>query len=1235
MICPNCQADNPCEAKFCMNCGNSLVVTCPNCNFQNIITANFCMDCGTKLKDRPAPAEQPRTKSKEETIQQFIPKDFANKLEEARKYQTMKGERRIVSILFCDVKGSTSMAEKLDPEEWAEIMNQAFEYLISPIYTYEGTLARLMGDSILAFFGAPIGHEDDAQRAILAGLKIVKDIQPFKAKINRKYNLDFDVRVGINTGLVVVGGVGSDMFMEYTALGDAINIAARMEQTAPPSTVQVGQDTYKQTVDYFEFEERGGVEVKGKSDPVKAYRVLGLKDQPTNGRNAHSVNAAMVGRSAEMNILGNAIDHVMKGHGQIVCVVGEAGLGKSRLLNEACQVWEARLPDAKPFGQIATRWNQASGLSYESSRPYGLIQRLIRNYIGLAPNDKPEQVKEQLSKTLAMIELEVNQEWLDLFEFMLGVSDQQQSIDLSGETLKHKIYTEMKRVLEVLAKDGPTVLALDDLHWSDPASAEFLVHIFQLAEHLPILYLCSFRPHHESQAWMVKQKAEMNYAHRYTQINLLPLSDVESSQLVHAFFDGGELPDSIRRMVLRKSDGNPFFMEEVIRTLIDEQVIVHDENNGHWKKEAEIDDISIPDNLSAFITARIDRLEESTKHVLQMAAVVGRNFDRRVLEAVNDLDLDLDQELSKLQQMGLVLEVGQDPDMEFTFRQALTQETAYNTILIKHRRNYHLKAGEAILKLYPERAEEFSSLLGHHFYQARDPRALEHFKIDGDTALQLYANVEAINYYSKAIEVANWQGDPALEDLAYLYLQRGRAYELDSQFSAALDNYEKLEKLAANAGNDQVELSALIAQAQIYSVPSSEFNMKLGRSIIGRAKEIAEAQKNKEALAKIYWISMNLERFTQNLETARQAGEKAIALARELNMDEQLAFSLNDASHAFSMNGEMERAKEVSLEASQLWKKLNNLPMLADSLATLSAVCVYTGEFDQAYQYSDEAYSISQSINNVWGLSYSRYAIGIIDLERGEISAAIEHLEQTILDAQKAHFRAGELLARTFLSIVYSEIGAYSNGTAVLEEGQQSKLGSLAVSRAFSFGAGLLVQVKARNLEAAEKLIENYKDETDSPYFVAEYYFKLGQCYLYLEKGDYKNAIDYTTGFMNSLTDTGALFLNAELLMILGIAHLEQQRLDDAKTKFQQGLEAAENLGSRKVLWQINYHLGRMYLEQRNAAEANAYFQQAKKNVEFILDHIQNSDLRSSFLDKPQIQELFKLSERISSKGGV
>ncbi|MFN2232754.1 MAG: adenylate/guanylate cyclase domain-containing protein, partial [Anaerolineales bacterium] len=314
MNCQYCQTQNPDEAKFCMNCGKSIKIICNQCSKENPPQAKFCINCGSELIKSSNLQEDP--------IHRFIPKAYAEKLEIARKSQTMKGERRIVTILFCDVKGSTAMAEKLDPEEWAEIINQAFEYLISPIYKYEGTLARLMGDAVLAFFGAPIAHEDDAQRAVLAGLDIINGIKPFRDEIKNRYGLDFNIRVGINTGLVVVGGVGSDLFMEYTALGDAINIAARMEQTAKPGTLQIAEDTYKKVAYFFETEFIEDVEIKGKTDSIEVYRVLQARETPASQRGIKGIDAPMIGRAGEIDRLSRILDEVKRGRGQIVSLIG-------------------------------------------------------------------------------------------------------------------------------------------------------------------------------------------------------------------------------------------------------------------------------------------------------------------------------------------------------------------------------------------------------------------------------------------------------------------------------------------------------------------------------------------------------------------------------------------------------------------------------------------------------------------------------------------------------------------------------------------------------------------------------------------------------------------------------------------------------------------------------------------------------------------------------------------------
>jgi class 3 adenylate cyclase len=296
----------------------------------------------------------------------------------------MVGERRVVTMMFCDVKGSTAAAEQLDPEEWSEIINGAFEHMIKPVYTYEGTVARLMGDGILAFFGAPLAHEDDPQRAVLAGLDIISGISPYREQIKNSWGIDLNVRVGINTGLVVVGSVGSDLSMEYTALGDAINLAARMEDTAEPGTIQITEDTYRLVAPLFEFEPLGDIDVKGKSEPIPVFKVLGRKDVARRTRGIEGLHVEMVGRVAEMQTLQDVMTDLNQGIGRIVCVLGEAGLGKSRLISESHQDYE------KLIGTEGN-WFETISLSYEYNQAYGLFQRLIQRVIGIA-YDVPPQI---------------------------------------------------------------------------------------------------------------------------------------------------------------------------------------------------------------------------------------------------------------------------------------------------------------------------------------------------------------------------------------------------------------------------------------------------------------------------------------------------------------------------------------------------------------------------------------------------------------------------------------------------------------------------------------------------------------------------------------------------------------------------------------------------------------------------------------------------------------------------
>ncbi|MBT6356492.1 MAG: AAA family ATPase [Chloroflexi bacterium] len=845
MICSNCQTVNIEDAKFCMNCGESLNITCPRCKFNNPGNAKFCVNCSQSFAFR-----QKKTVSQTKNV---IPKEYEEKLTIARTKQSMKGERRIVTILFCDVKGSTSMAEKLDPEEWAEIMNQAFDFLIAPIYKYEGTLARLMGDSVLAFFGAPLTHEDDPKRALLAGLDMLEGIQPFKEKIIEKHKLDFDVRVGINTGLVVVGGVGSDLYMEYTALGDAINIAARMEQTAEPGTIQIWEDTHKLVKNDFDFQEVLGIDVKGKTEQGKIYQVQGIKSKFQEVKTTIKMNMPLVGREKEVNLLQQKIESLRKGQGQIINIIGEAGLGKSRLIREAKSFSELTKKDLKPFGELGNRWDQIFGVSYETTRPYSLIKKLIKNFMGLSTTSDISKIRKNIIDNFTFNTVPPTKEVVDLFELLLGVDKGKNKNPLAGEGLKKSIYNELYNILEALVIQGPTVIAIDDLHWSDPASVDLLIHLFSLSEKLPILFICGFRPDSLSPAWKIKQIADSKFAHRYTEIKLETMSEKESDLLYSQLVKGSKISAKIKSLILKKSDGNPLFMEEVIRS-IQENQSKSIGKAGIKPSEIDIDSIAIPDNLQSLLAAQIDRIGEGAKQVLQLASVIGRSFHHDVLTKISQGRNNVDSEIINLQQLGLILESEREPYLEYIFRQALTQETAYNTILLKDRRDFHKKIGEAFIELFPDQKDEFSSIIGHHFYQAKDSRALKYLIKEGDTANRFYANIEAISFYSKAIEASKWDSSIDLDTMEYLYSSRGRALELSSNFPEALENYKEFESLAIQNNSKEKELWALVAQALIYSVPSGEFNIESGLALVEKAKSLAKELNDQVTLAKIYWI---------------------------------------------------------------------------------------------------------------------------------------------------------------------------------------------------------------------------------------------------------------------------------------------------------------------------------------------------------------------------------------------
>jgi class 3 adenylate cyclase/ribosomal protein L40E len=559
MNCMKCGYENDDDAEFCEKCGSALTRVCPQCNNPLKPGASFCKKCGT-----PVPLQHPSAGEKERlaALQLAAPSDLKEKIRSSS--AQVEGERKPVTILFTDIVGSTSLAERLDPEEWKEIVSGAHRRVSQVVYKYEGTIAQLLGDGVLAFFGAPITHEDDPIRAVHAALDIQQAIGKYADEL-KGYVDNFQMRIGLNTGMVVVGSLGSDLHMEYLAIGDAVNLAARLQSAAQPGRVLISESTARHVKATFELQDMGEISLKGKAGPVAAFEVIKSKAAPGSGRGFEELSSPLVGRGSELAGLHEALEALVKGHGQIVTIIGEAGIGKSRLVEEARR--------EGPGCQREAHWIEGRALSYGQTLSFWSINQLIYSDLGLSDGDPEVRVRAALKRRLNDLFAEKDIEILPYLAQLLGVSLEGDLAErvrlLDGETLKRQTLLCIRQYFQRLAEKQPTVAVFEDLHWADSSSLEALAELLAVTDRAPLMLLLLSRLEREHGSWRIKVKAETDFSHRYTEILLKPLSPNEQNRLVDNLLAIADLPDPVRRLIFERSEGNPFYLEEIVRSLID------------------------------------------------------------------------------------------------------------------------------------------------------------------------------------------------------------------------------------------------------------------------------------------------------------------------------------------------------------------------------------------------------------------------------------------------------------------------------------------------------------------------------------------------------------------------------------------------------------------------------------------------------------------------------------------
>ena len=681
-------------------------------------------------------------------LQSYIPKHLADKI---RSSGQIEGERRQVTVVFADISGFTAMSERLDAEEVASFANDCLKELVDCVYQHEGLVDKFIGDCIMAVFGAPIAFEDDAERALRSALAMRERLEVLNRRWIDKLKEPLGLHIGVNSGTVIAGNVGNDLRMSYTVMGDTVNVASRLESTAERGQIFVSQSTYRLALGAFNFRALDPVRLKGKSEPLAVYELLGVKIRPDKVRGLEGLSSSLVGRDWEYKALTRAIGAARRSHSSITLIYGDAGVGKSRLIAEV------RASESE-----STTWIEGRCFSSSQTLSYGPFLDLLGRHIGIADEQDTEEQQTALRLYVAThfpSEADVYPVLAQLFAFPLGREETELLKELKGDAFRARLFAIIEQFLLSLAKDQPVVLLIEDLHWADQSSIDLLAHIIPLLEQGRLAIIGISRSRSEPKGlWDKLTPVLEQYRERLIEVSLQPLPVQASRTLIEELLGGKQLPEPLAAELLDKAEGNPFFLEEVLRSLIERGALVR--IGEQWTVTPLAGTLRVPDTLQAVLLSRLDRLSEELKQVVQKAAVIGRVFLYRVLEKVTAGESSLDPQISTLEASDLVHERSRLPEVEYVFKHALTQEVAYQTLLAPARKGLHKKVGDAMESLFQDRLEEFAGVLAYHYFSAESwEKALAYSIRSGDAALRVCAYPEARGHYSRVLESLTHLGD--------------------------------------------------------------------------------------------------------------------------------------------------------------------------------------------------------------------------------------------------------------------------------------------------------------------------------------------------------------------------------------------------------------------------------------------------------------------------------------------
>ncbi len=975
MRCSRCQHENETDAKFCEECATPLARACTKCGRQLSPAAKFCPECAhpTGLSDAPPPA--PRFSSPES----YTPRHLAEKILTSK--AALEGERKQVTVLFADLKGSMELLADRDPEEARKLLDPVLERMMEAVHRYEGTVNQVMGDGIMALFGAPLAHEDHAVRACYAALRMLASVGQYAEGVFRSHGVPIQIRVGLNSGEVVVRAIGSDLHMDYTAVGQTTHLAARMEQMAMPGSILITAATLALAEGYVGVKPLGPVPVKGLNELIEVFELTGAGLASTRLQAAAARGLTrFVGREAEVHAVREGLERARGGHGQLIALIGEPGVGKSRL------VWEFTHHSHQTHGWLVL---ESSSVSYGKNTAFLPVINLLKTYFQIEERDDARKIRERVTGKLLTLD-QALAAILPAFLALLDVSaDDPGWQALEPSQRRHQTLDAVKRLVLRESQIQPLLLVFEDLHWIDGESQALLDSLVEGLPSAHVLLLVNFRPEYEHR-WGGKTY--------YTQLRLDPLPTASARELLQGLLGDNAGLEPLKCVLIERTEGNPFFLEENVRTLIETKVL--DGERGAYRLARALPEIHVPATVQSILAARIDRLLPDEKRLLQSAAVVGKDVPFALLALVVEApEEELRRALAHLQAAEFIYEARIFPDLEYTFKHALTHDVAYESLLHDRRRTLHAAVVVAIERLHAGRLAEHAEHLAHHARQAEIwAKAGRYLWEAGRKAFTRSANREAADYFEHAAAAIDRlpQTRETLEQAIDVRFELRTALQVlraqDRQETCLADALTRAETLG-----DQRRLgyTLMFAGLRATGVEDLDEGLRLGDRALTIGRSIGDL--GIQAGASCYLAITHL--FAGRFAEAARLCEAAIALIPPERTHERFG-----------------QARMVS-----------NL-----ARGTLGNALGRQGRFSDGIAHAEEALNIARYAGQAYSLSSSLWELGVLHLLKGDHAVAAREIEQSIEVWRTIQAPAWNHPIQG-LGLVYCRMGRVSEGIALID----------------------------------------------------------------------------------------------------------------------------------------------------------------------------------------------------------